>query len=193
MILKDMLNQVLLQSGFLERGGFTGSSDVDDKQMVAIANRAAIEIMNFWTWPELRTSFNIPLNTGQNRYTLPADYQDLVPNSAWETNGERIVDFPVPDNLWFMYKFTDWSDGGTLRVRKYGNEIEVHDPTSGEAFDIEYISKCRCWALRLEISEDRSRGAQFRVLYRLVGIGDDSRSPFGTSELRGSLSLLDGI
>jgi lipopolysaccharide assembly outer membrane protein LptD (OstA) len=58
---------------------------------------------------------------------------------------------------------------------------------------IEYLSKCRCWAVRLEISETRSRGVQFNVLYTLVGIGDDSRSPFEGSALRRSLGLLDGF
>jgi lipopolysaccharide assembly outer membrane protein LptD (OstA) len=58
---------------------------------------------------------------------------------------------------------------------------------------IEYLSKCRCWAVRLEISESRSRGVQFSLLYTLVGIGDDSRSPFEGSALRGSLGSLDGF
>jgi lipopolysaccharide assembly outer membrane protein LptD (OstA) len=58
---------------------------------------------------------------------------------------------------------------------------------------IEYLSKCRCWAVRLEISESRSRGVQFNLLYTLVGIGDDSRSPFEGSVLRGSPGLLDGF
>lgn len=141
MDIKTILNNVLAQSGFLERGSFTSSADPDDKQMVAIANRVAYEISNYWRWPELRNTFKLNLETGKDRYPLPADYQDLVPNSAWEENGERIVDFPVPDNRWFMYKFTTWSDGGTLRVRKYGNELEVHDATTGEGFDFEYVSK----------------------------------------------------
>lgn len=141
MDIKTILNNVLAQSGFLERGSFTSSADPDDKQMVAIANRVAYEISNYWLWPGLRTSFKVTLTSGKIRYKLPGDYQDLVPNSAWEANGERIVDFPVPDNRWFMYKFTTWSDGGTIRVRKYGDEIEVHDPATGESFDFEYVSK----------------------------------------------------
>jgi hypothetical protein len=34
---------------------------------------------------------------------------------------------------------------------------------------------------------------QFRLLYRLVGIGDDSRTPFEGPGLGGTLGLLDGI
>ena len=141
MDLKTILNNVLTQSSFLEKGGFTTSSDPDDKQMVAMANRAAYEIMNYWTWPELRSTGHIDLNSNQHRYVLPGDFQDLVADSAWQGDGERRVEWPVPNGRWFMYKFSSWSDGGTMRIRRYGNEIEVHDPTSGESFDYEYISK----------------------------------------------------
>lgn len=139
MIITDILNNVLAQSGFLEKGSFFNSADPDDKQMVAISNRVAYEIMNFYPWPELRSSFTVNMHAGQPRYQLPSDYQSLIPNSAWETDGSRMVEFPVPDRRWFMYKFTTFSDGGTIRVRKYGDALEVHDPEDGESFEFEYI------------------------------------------------------
>jgi hypothetical protein len=46
-----------------------------------------------------------------------------------------------------MYKFTNWSDGGTLRVRMYGNEIEVHDIDAGQSFTFEYVSK---WVVKAQ-------------------------------------------
>jgi lipopolysaccharide assembly outer membrane protein LptD (OstA) len=36
---------------------------------------------------------------------------------------------------------------------------------------IEYMSRCKCWALGVELSEDRARGVEVKVLYRLVGLG----------------------
>ena len=140
MQLKDILNNVLAQSGFLERNSYTASSDPDDKQMVAIANRAAIEIKNYWKWPELRNDFTVNLVSGQTIYSLPADYLDMVPDSAWELNGERPVEFPVPDRRWFMYKFTTWSDGGTIRMRRYGDKLEVYDANTDTGFRFEYLS-----------------------------------------------------
>jgi hypothetical protein len=141
MDLKTILNNVLAQSGFLERGGFTTSADPDDKQMVAIANRVAYEIMNYYRWPELRKASVINLQSGQDRYKLPNDFQDFVPNSAWEGEGERQVEWPVPNNRWYLYKFSAYSDGGTYRVKKYGDEIEVRDAETGNSFDYEYVSK----------------------------------------------------
>ncbi len=43
---------------------------------------------------------------------------------------------------------------------------------------VEYISKCRCWAIRLEAGADRSGGAFFNVQYVLIGLGDDDVRPF---------------
>lgn len=48
----------------------------------------------------------------------------------------------------------------------------------GNQGGIEYLSKCRCWALRLEVDEDPVSGASFGIKYRIVGLGDDTVRPF---------------
>ena len=49
---------------------------------------------------------------------------------------------------------------------------------------VEYLSRCRCWALGLQLSEDRARGVEVKVLYRLVGLGREVGS--------GGAGFLDG-
>ena len=56
---------------------------------------------------------------------------------------------------------------------------------------IEYFSKCRCWAVRLEVAQDREQGVQFNLLYTLSGLGDDRRRPFEPAGVPG-FGLLDG-
>ena len=104
--LKDMLNQVLAESSFLERANFAGSSDPDAKQMVAIANRVVEEIRDYFEWPTLRKKYTVDLQTGQPRYTLPSDYRTLLPDSAWEADGGRPVDLPVQEGSWYLFKFS---------------------------------------------------------------------------------------
>ena len=36
---------------------------------------------------------------------------------------------------------------------------------------IEYLSRCRCWALGAELRADRARGVEVKVVYRLMGLG----------------------
>jgi lipopolysaccharide assembly outer membrane protein LptD (OstA) len=43
---------------------------------------------------------------------------------------------------------------------------------------VEYISRCLCWALRVELEEDRAGGFGVNFRYRLIGLGDDSVRPF---------------
>jgi len=43
---------------------------------------------------------------------------------------------------------------------------------------VEYISKCRCWAIRLEVADNRVGGVDFNVQYILIGLGDDDIRPF---------------
>lgn len=144
MNLAQMLNNVLEQSGFLSRQSYTGSADPDDKQMVAIANRVAYEIINGYRWPELRNVHKF-LMTSESKYDLPSDYQQMVADSVWQEDGSKPVEFPVPDRRWYMYKFTNWSDGGLIRMRQYGDQLEIHDTQPGEEIAFEYISK---WYIR---------------------------------------------
>lgn len=141
MDLLQMLNAAIGEYGFLQRTSFTDSGDPDDVQMIAMANRAVREIREFYDWSALAESEHFDIVGGQDRYPLPDDYYSVISDSAWETDGSRKCDFPVPRNRWFMYKFSSLTDAGTLRMRLYGNEIELHDPSISTGFDLEYVSK----------------------------------------------------
>ena len=43
----------------------------------------------------------------------------------------------------------------------------------GNVGSIEYRSKCNCWAVGVDIREDRVRGAEVRFRYTILGLGDD--------------------
>jgi lipopolysaccharide assembly outer membrane protein LptD (OstA) len=48
----------------------------------------------------------------------------------------------------------------------------------GNEAGVEYVSGCNCWAIRLEVEDERTRGFQVNVRYRLIGLGDDTIRPF---------------
>ena len=141
MTLLDMLNAVLSQSSFLKKSFFSASADVDDVQMMAIANKTAYEIMNFYDWMELRTVDTITLVSGTTEYDLPADFQSWVPDSAWEEDGSRKVDIPVSNATWYQYKLSSLTSGGTIRARMYGDTLQVIEPFTGGSISYEYITK----------------------------------------------------
>jgi lipopolysaccharide assembly outer membrane protein LptD (OstA) len=43
---------------------------------------------------------------------------------------------------------------------------------------IEYLSRCKCWAVRLEVDESKNNGIEWRLRYRLVGFGDQKQNLF---------------
>jgi len=43
---------------------------------------------------------------------------------------------------------------------------------------VEYISKCKCWAIQVSVEDDRSRGLQVGLRYTVLGLGDDRARPF---------------
>ena len=55
---------------------------------------------------------------------------------------------------------------------------------------VEYVSRCKCWAIRIEGEDQRSRGFEIGVSYRILGVGDDLLRPFDARRRRGQQSLI---
>lgn len=91
-------------------------------------------------------------------------------------------------------RFNDFSDG-FLRVNQIGGFARVQLTKQWAAtfsgnfsfenalslsnqFGVEYLSRCKCWAIRLEVDNDRVRGFSWGFNYRILGLGDDREQPF---------------
>ncbi|HME69708.1 MAG TPA: hypothetical protein VKM54_07550, partial [Myxococcota bacterium] len=48
----------------------------------------------------------------------------------------------------------------------------------GNRGGVEYISKCRCWAIRGEVVQSRTRGVTYTFDYTLLGLGQNDNRPF---------------
>lgn len=142
MTLKEIINQVLGQTGFLQRTAFASSTDPDDLQMVTIANEVVDYIKEFYMWPVLRKDNVIEIASGQSVYAMPSDFDGYVPNSGWTTDGGQKVELPVPDDRWYMYKNSVYSDGSSIKLRLKGNQIEVANAEDhvGEQIQFSYLS-----------------------------------------------------
>jgi lipopolysaccharide assembly outer membrane protein LptD (OstA) len=49
---------------------------------------------------------------------------------------------------------------------------------------LEYVSRCKCWAIRLEAEDERSRGFEVGLSYKILGTGDDLIRPFESMRTR---------
>jgi lipopolysaccharide assembly outer membrane protein LptD (OstA) len=59
-------------------------------------------------------------------------------------------------------------------------------------FGVEYISKCRCWAIRVQLGSDRAGDLEFNVQYVLIGLGDDDVRPFSGGGRRTARGVQSG-
>lgn len=139
MNLRDILNEVLSQSSHIRKANFANSSDVDDVQMVSIANRVADEYRDYFAWPALRVEYSIQIQDGVDRYPMPEDYDGLVPDSVFEDSDTK-VEIPTTDRRWYAYKYGD-APSSVIHARMYGHEMQVQDPVAGATIRMEYRTK----------------------------------------------------
>jgi lipopolysaccharide assembly outer membrane protein LptD (OstA) len=75
--------------------------------------------------------------------------------------------------LFGRYAFTKlWAVSYRLRYSFEGSVTLTNE------VGVEYISRCRCWAVRLEFEQDRQSGYEAGIRYRIIGLGDDTVRPF---------------
>jgi lipopolysaccharide assembly outer membrane protein LptD (OstA) len=61
----------------------------------------------------------------------------------------------------------------------------------GNRGGVEYISKCRCWAIRVELDQSRTRGVTYSFNYTLLGLGQDNVRPFAPKQGQSNTGSLD--
>ena len=141
MNLKQILNQVLSQSAFLERDAFATSQDADDIQMVAFANRAGHERREYFPWNYLRKSIQIPLVQGQLSYDLPEDFDWYVTESMWKSGGARHVVIPTSDRYWAFIKAGNPGTRINYYAKLIQGKLEFTAVNGGDVINLDYISK----------------------------------------------------
>jgi lipopolysaccharide assembly outer membrane protein LptD (OstA) len=117
---------------------------------------------------------------------IPSFYEDFP--FATERFDHVKTDFDHVNQLDLYLRYSITESWAATYVGSYSFERSLVLRNAG---GIEYFSKCRCWAVRLEVAQDRERGAQFHLLYTLSGLGDDRRRPFEPPGVPG-FGLLDG-
>lgn len=140
MNLKEILNEVLSQSAFLQRDNFASSTDPDAIQMVSFANRAAGEIREFFPWNFLRKSAQITLIDGQLSYDLPSDFDAYVTESMWKAYGARNVVIPTPERQWSFIKAGNPGNAISYYAKLIGGKLEFTAVTGGDIINFDYIS-----------------------------------------------------
>ena len=132
----------------------------------------------------------------------PAEFADGLVDFGWSRWGHELSlryryvrDIPrVFENFEQNDRFTDFTTdftsinqiSGVARwqatehwAATYAGSFSFENSISlVNQFGIEYLSQCKCWAVRLEVDQDRTRGFDWTLRYRLVGLGDQKQQLF---------------
>lgn len=138
MTLKEILNQVLSECGFAESQDFFNSQNTDNKQLVALANRAA-RTLSKHTWQALRKTHTETLTTATS-YALPTDFRQFIPDTLWAQGRADKPDFPASDDYWAYSEARAIDTSVRYKLRLEGDTLAVLSPVSGETVAYDYIS-----------------------------------------------------
>ncbi len=130
--LKQILDSVMGESGFLIPPNYANGANPDDQQLVHLANAASDDIRELGL-TGARRFWEFQLDGAAGSYALPPDFLAYVADTAYV--GTQKVDIPVTPQEWadpFQSGFPQW------RARF----LDVIQATTGngETFRFEYIS-----------------------------------------------------
>jgi len=119
---------------------------------------------------------------------VPAFFEDFAFDDDRFDEFEEDFDEINQLELFGRYAFTKlWAASYRLRYSFEGSVALTNQ------VGLEYVSRCQCWAVRLEFEQDRQAGYQAGIRYRIVGLGDDTVRPFASRRRGPNDPLIEGF
>ncbi len=133
-------------------------------QLLTALNYKGRELINEHDWAQLIKVHTVTLVADQQTYALPADYDRIVSNTAWNTNNNWTVRESTSPNTWNFLENSTTQGALKDYMRFYGvknNQIYLHStPSSSDAGDtitFEYITNSwirpQTWMAGLTVSQ----------------------------------------
>ena len=136
--LSDILNRVLDESGFARESAYIAGTSVATRQLVALANRSAT-VLRDMPFTKRRANGTITMTTAVS-YSLPSDFFEYVPDTAYMEDNSTPVCWPTPEDEWALYQNGGLSPSGVLYVRQFAGALAVINPVDGTDILFEYLS-----------------------------------------------------
>lgn len=139
MTLLELFKQICNEIGLPEPVTVIGSTDLQTKQLLAIALRVGNDFRDK-EWPSLQREQSITLVASQDSYAFPADFDRQVFDTAWNQSSHWPLTGPLTPDEWQAYKngFVAPGIAPRYRIKGYKQKTFFVDPTpsSSEAGQI---------------------------------------------------------
>lgn len=146
----------LVQTACLELGvpspsSVVGNSDMQVRQLLALANREGWESHRAagenGGWQAMRVEWTFNLVPAQSAYSLPADFDFFIPQTAWDRSYRWQLLGPLSAQEWQVLQSGISPVGPRMRFRIFGNAVNFQ-PTPGtsttDLICFEYMSNGWC-------------------------------------------------
>lgn len=137
--LKQLLDNVLLESGMGTEVAYATSSRDSVARLIPLANASVRMIVTAHDWQALRSTYTFSLTT-ETEYDLPDDYRSIVADSTFTDSNLSGVDMRPTPTTWRYLQVNNTGSGVQYRMRVMGGKIHVFAPQSGDTVSFEYIS-----------------------------------------------------
>ena len=137
--LKEMLDNVLLESGMDTESIYATSTEDSVRRLMRLANRSARRIATGHAWQALRRTYTFSLTTALE-YVLPVDFRELISDTTFVDSYVHGVDMRTRPEQWRYLQVNVTGTGPRYRMRIMGNVIHVYQPQSGDEISFEYTS-----------------------------------------------------
>lgn len=119
--------------------GFSPLSTYVNTQALALANRGVTNIRTVEPLTRRRLTGSISMTTATS-YTLPTDFFEYIPNTAYIQDNLNPVALPIDEATWNQYKAGNVSPGATLFCRFIAGQLAILNPINGGTLLFEYNS-----------------------------------------------------
>lgn len=149
--LLQMVQNACLEIGLKAPSSVIGNQDAQVKQLLALANREGQEShrsgYRSGGWQALRKEWTFNLVPFTEAYSLPSDYDFMIPQTAWDRSFRWQLLGPLSAQEWQVLQSGISPVGPRLRFRIIGNAVHfqpVPGATQTDAIVFEYISNAWC-------------------------------------------------
>lgn len=148
MALLDIIQDAALELGLRNITSVVGSSDLLVRQLLALANEEVSHLLDDYLWPQLQKQVTITLVSGQDNYSLPADFDQSIFTTQWDSTNHWQLLGPVTPEEWQHYKagISQLTPRKVFRIKgAQDRKLYIH-PTpdtgdDGNTLVFEYISR----------------------------------------------------
>lgn len=132
-----------------------GNSDVQARQLLALANRVGREIYKYsaTSWQKLLNEHTFTTINGTATYALPSDYYQPANTTQWDLQDKELLEGPITPTRWAYINNSWLADSSIITRFRIRDDMFEILPTPTDARTISYHYWSKNWVQAVDATE----------------------------------------